>query len=288
MKFYPQSNAYIMINGEDRTSGPRPSAWYPDQYESAVYNNLERLQSFRTGAIILETVRDLARRAEQPGGAQSKLFIAPNFNPDRSAHVLLVNLSLNSPIVFFTPRDYNEGNYGLSNRKAVLFHELFHGVRGLSGQRSAQRETLDARYSGARSYPNVEEFYAVMVANIFASEARLVLRDGYSEYTVDSDPTFRELCNQVTSGAGGLARQRFTPTNLAECLQNTGQTNFPNDAVSRFSLQFAEVYEELIQRLRTQTPSLYDRLRTLGQDITPFNPIRDIETIRAQRIQSRP
>jgi len=288
MLFYPQANAFIMIDGEDVSSGPPPPSWNSRQYERSVQNVLERVRVSRTGDAILQTVRDLARRPGQPGGVTSQLFIAPDFSP-RGAHVRLVSSNLNASKVLYNPLDYTEGNsYCLNNRWAVLVHELFHGVSGLSGQHSSQ--PLDRRHGGTAHYPNAEEFYAVLVANIFASETGLVLRDGYSQYATDVDPVFLRLCNEVTNRPAGLTMQRaFTsaPASLSECLQNAGMKNFSFDAVARFSRQFTEIYRDVIVQLCSRVPLLCNRLRGIAVNIAPFNPIRDVEEIRRGPSQSQ-
>ncbi|MCB1819958.1 MAG: hypothetical protein KDI73_00045 [Candidatus Competibacteraceae bacterium] len=284
MRFYPQANSFIMIDGDDVSSGPPPPSWNPREYERVVQNALGRVQASRTGDMVLQTTRDLARRPNQPGGVTSQLFIAPDFSP-RGAHVRLVSLNLNSPKVLYSPLDYEEGNsFCLNNRWAVLVHELFHGVSGLSGQRSSQ--PLDNRYGGTAYYPNVEEFYAVLVSNIFASETNLVLRDGYSQYVTDVDPIFLHLCNEVSNRPAGLTLQRaFTsaPASLSECLQSAGIKNFSFEAVARFSRQFTQTYQEVIAQLCNRVPFLCNRLRGIAANIAPFNPIRDVEEIRRRR-----
>lgn len=165
----------------------------------------------------------------------------------------------------------------------MLVHELFHGVSGLSGQRSNQ--PLGTRYGGTAHYPNAEEFYAVLVTNIFASEINLVLRDGYNLYVTDVDPIFLDLCNEVTRPARLTMQRAFTsaPASLSECLRSAGMKNFSFDAVARFSQQFTQTYQEVIAQLCHRIPSLCSRLREITANIAPFNPIRDVEAIRRRR-----
>jgi len=281
MLFYPQANGFIMIDGEDVSSGRPLPSWDPRQYERVVQNVLERVQASRTGDMVLQTIRDLARRPNQPGGVTNQLFIAPDFS-SRGAHAQLISSNLNSPKVFYNPLHYGEGNsYCLNNRWAVLVHELFHGVSGLSGQHSSQ--PLDARHGGTAHYPNTEEFYAVLVTNIFASETNLVLRDGYSQYASDVDPIFLHLCNEVSNRPAGLTMQRAftsTPTSLSECLQSARMKNFSFDVVARFSRPFTQTYQEVIAQLCSRIPSLCNRLSGIAENIAPFNPIRNVEEIR--------
>jgi hypothetical protein len=76
----------------------------------------------------------------------------------------------------------------------VLLHELVHAARQMQGLWMApDSNSVDA------NYPNIEEFFAVLVANIYVSERNTsndprVLRGGpYAVRTDGTDPLFKEL-----------------------------------------------------------------------------------------------
>lgn len=79
-----------------------------------------------------------------------------------------------STVVRFTPQMFAMGAGGLrrisfgDDQRAVLLHEMAHGLRQMRG-----RERGRAMPGGLE---NEEEFFAILVANIFASEKGLALR----------------------------------------------------------------------------------------------------------------
>jgi hypothetical protein len=79
--------------------------------------------------------------------------------------------------VGFDPRQYN-GSRGPGHRAdEILVHELVHSLRSCLGLVDCQRP------DGIGDYDNVEEFYAVLLANIYMSEkGRSPLRAGHHEY----------------------------------------------------------------------------------------------------------
>lgn len=87
MLFYPQANGFIMIDGDDVSSGRPPSPWDPRQYERVVQNVLGRIQASRTGGVVLETIRDLARRPNQPGGIDFPINIQTIFHKESAYHI---------------------------------------------------------------------------------------------------------------------------------------------------------------------------------------------------------
>ena len=65
--FYPQANGFIMIDGEDVSLRTATTLMGLFVSERVVQNVLERVQASRTGDMVLQTIRDLARRPNQPG-----------------------------------------------------------------------------------------------------------------------------------------------------------------------------------------------------------------------------
>jgi hypothetical protein len=79
--------------------------------------------------------------------------------------------------LMYTPAQFQPMGVGPAGRDAVLYHELVHAIRYLQGRFQA----TPAR--SVRRYTNAEEFFAIVVTNVYLSEIRAPLRYGHADST---------------------------------------------------------------------------------------------------------
>jgi hypothetical protein len=80
------------------------------------------------------------------------------------------------------PHNCNNSSTAGANPDEILFHELIHSLRQISGKwRKGKLPKLDSKYT------NDEEFIAVMVTNIYISISNRPLRDAHSGFGINND-----------------------------------------------------------------------------------------------------
>ncbi len=135
-----------------------------ENFEQDVVKVLDSIWNSQTGGAVLRLFNSL------PGN----IFIVPNpGNPDSGT----VNAEaqqkggLQSTIPF-EPAAFPTNNPHTLNPSEVLFHELVHAVRELSGKLD-QTPIHDA-------YEDIEEYFAIVISNVYRSELnRIGLRGGH-------------------------------------------------------------------------------------------------------------
>ncbi len=112
-------------------------------------------------------------------------------------------------IVSFSPRVFSHHIHGACHADEVLHHELTHALRDVQGH-------LLTRGMG-ESYPNQEEFFAVLTTNIYisAKHAHLPLRGGYDHPTDLLDTAARNRGSVYGDGVV-TESQSFVQHHLAE------------------------------------------------------------------------
>jgi hypothetical protein len=164
--------------------------------------------------------------------------------------------------VSFTPRCWRFG--GMFDARAVLLHEIVHAFRHLTG--SWKYEV------GPTGYPNIEEFHAVTVANVFLSALGHPLRLGY-EF---GDPVYAELISMVSVPAAARSQ--------GGALQMRGAalpTSHPADRVIRATpaqlIAFSRVFAQRhagVSSLFRETSMLANVIGGLPESWAAFNPYR--------------
>jgi hypothetical protein len=140
-----------------------------EDYQHSVLAQLRRIAETNTGRLVLGAIQ---------GSAPLQIKIVPTNVSTESAAVRLGNLL----VVGY--RAISVGNFGFVQASGpgtapdeILFHELIHCVRHL-------RTWGDVNYYRflrmGNGFENIEEFYAVLVSNMYSSETRRPLRRDHS------------------------------------------------------------------------------------------------------------
>lgn len=283
MLFFPSTGSNIRINARALNDISEREA---HEWEASVFSFLRLVRSFQTGRAVIESILHLSPRRLYfiPGVIETgtlALFSSEQTLLDSTranAHpfpceggsilsrlsgtgrgVTITRIGLVRPLV--TRPD------ALLDIRAVMVHEMTHAFRYMTGQVLCTPQAY---------YQQEEEFYAILVANIFASEVGLGLRDSFLG---PADPIFATLCNivanRIGSTAGPAGSREFTGLNYY--LRQSGLPQPSKDDLSQFSFAFAASHHgDLIRELSNQVPFLFNRLRSVSS--APFNPIRDITT----------
>lgn len=181
--------------------------------------------------------------------------------------------------VYFTPLHY--GPTGWQGARATLLHELVHAWQMLAGQ------SLTTRITG---YPNLEEWEAVTITNMFCSELGWPLRDGYDFFDAAYQPLVDALGGVPERAASPQPPPR-QPGEIAErgALSGSGLAT-PVGQVARsmrgeqadaavlrdFSRAFAVRYRAELRTFVRANEGFCNRLRRLDAERVPFNPARDL------------
>jgi hypothetical protein len=156
--------------------------------------------------------------------------------------------------IYFTPGAWHHG--GILDQRAVFLHELLHAYRMVAHLDRFGTPTPHT------AYPNTEEFYAVVAANVLRSELGLPLRKGYASGSQGVDPVFGELYRRIR-GFGGDVLASHTDS-------------FPRqptaDELRWLSCRFATDYRDALQ------PAMNDPFYTAVSALSgiPFNPLCDL------------
>jgi hypothetical protein len=250
------------------------------------------IQRFERGVRLL--LWNLARNSEVGGAVIAKIssfapqrhvHVAPDSSPcgewKRNAHaqpLQVGGIDLGARVLY-TPKCWQFA--GVWDARVVLFHELIHAFRHLTGSRSGA--------AGPRAYPNAEEFHATTLANVLRSELRLPLRMGYTF----ADPVFGDLVARVRGSAQAPEPPPSPPgglqTRTGQGPPSFGVETLPGRSPTRrdlreFSAHFAAQHPA-VARLFGEMPTLAGEIARVAWSTAPFNPyraFREVSTARAK------
>jgi hypothetical protein len=259
----------------DGTEGPTDLGpkyiWIPSKYEQAVQHHLGTIRGTETGRIVEKYILATGKTVFIRPDDSSK---TPNARMDPRGGFIRI---------YFTPGHYAPGSVGIwaisqhtylnsgrivpnaigNKPDEVLFHEIFHAQREAAGKRDPSTDDVnifnyrsptpdttrrdDPRY-GYLSYDDVEEFNAVLVANVYMSEK-----------------------NNRLKLHGEFSRAGFKSGDYALRLDQTPESHVPLGKPHAFHLH-PEI-ADLIRKLRSSQHALCEELA-----LTPatFNPFRDL------------
>jgi hypothetical protein len=170
--------------------------------------------------------------------------------------------------VLYTPRCWERG--GVFDARVVLFHELTHVLRHLTGSWTG----------AARSdcYRNVEEFHSTTLSNVLRSELGLPLRLGYTF----GDRAFEGLLARIRMDSGSGAASGTTAERGMGIRESGGRT-FHDDTILNppptasqlraFSADFAGGHLA-VAGLFSETRNLARQVAAVPWSSAPFNPYR--------------
>lgn len=275
---YPAAGGKIWIDGTGR-SAAQPGfseSEHPERFNRAIRIILNNIRRYQIGQLVY----DLYIEARPP----SPVRIIPSLGGYRGC--IENNWQGAMPIIRFAPKRFTNDGTSWADARTSLLHELFHAYRYLSGQLSAGSPPPAG--DSASAYPKSEEFYAVVVENIFASEVGLILRDGYGWRSDQSTFSYLpiQLARSRNAQSGSALSTVDRSVTLREALRSAGLTAFPEPLMREFSVHFATRHEAALVEFTERCSQLCSRLRSLNQ--VWFNPIRDLAEIRAGRRQRIP
>jgi len=170
--------------------------------------------------------------------------------------------------VLYTPRCWERG--GIFDARVVLFHELTHALRHLTGSWTGA--------SRSDCYRNVEEFHSTTLSNVLRSELGLPLRLGYTF----GDRTFEDLLARIRREAASV-EPSVTTTGSGMTFRDSGSRTFQDDTVLNpppterqlrdFSADFAGRHPA-VAGLFNETGSLARQIASVPWSSAPFNPYR--------------
>jgi hypothetical protein len=216
------------LRGLDETVLGRVGAGLARTYEADTRAILQRLLQSNTGRAVLEVIEDYSN-------TNRYITISPDLDVECNAHsgagvVVSRGLRIGNPsqrlsggissTIDFSPQKWVGGQRcsqsAGEDATEVLMHELIHSLRALTGHRASQTLLY---------YNNYEEFYAVLLTNIFSSEVGRRLRSGYSFPDPALDPNQPDL-----AGFANRYRQeieRLIHENLDLCTRLARAVNAP-------------------------------------------------------------
>ena len=161
MVSYSHVDSIQIVNTLTSKNGTTVVTVTREGFEKDVIKVLDSIWGSQTGGAVLRTINSM------PGD----IYIVPRpGNPDEAPNADASGTGLRSDVPF-EPDAWPDHPNTLSNTE-VLLHELVHSVRELSGKLN-QIPTNDA-------YEDIEEYYAIAVANVYRSELhRVGLRGGH-------------------------------------------------------------------------------------------------------------
>jgi Effector protein len=161
MKEYSNVNSIQIVGTLQSRNGNTDVTVVREGFEEDVVKVLDSMWTSQTGGAVLRILDSL------PGD----IYIVPRpGSPNEIIDSEQLGQGLRSTVPFEPAAWPKQAN--TLNACEVLLHELVHSVRQLSGKLN-QRPTHD-------SYEDIEEFYAIVVANVYRSELhRVGLRGGH-------------------------------------------------------------------------------------------------------------
>lgn len=186
--------------------------------------------------------------------------------------------------VRFSPERYRHTSSAETDQRTVLAHELVHAFRMMTGQSLAVRmpdrpgtadDDEDASY-----YSTEEEFYAVLVANIMASEIGLTLKIGYSSFDRRSDEYMcrdaapRSPAPPERPSRPGALTMRSGGSSPTQCFGAASVRVFTHEQLEDFSRYYARRFADLLSAFRRQNRLLFNRICAIPWHVAPFNPLR--------------
>jgi hypothetical protein len=170
--------------------------------------NLMTVSTKKIGSALLETIRYYAVPVHitkpSPGGCGAGVWgMHPFFTGFENGKATLQVQQ--GPILEFDPARYESGHSCVQGRlernnllipgHQTLFHELVHVMRKISFKFSAKTDRL----GGLAFYDSSEEFYAVMLQGIYASEGGGAIRESHTQ-TFEIDPALNGSFDFFKSG----------------------------------------------------------------------------------------
>jgi hypothetical protein len=187
-------NYFILIDPDWLDDKTKPRFTTPEAYVHWVHRLIRSIDHSKVGKIVLNSIKfhrkavriaplaynDTSSASADRGQSKDLIF-------NRSVRPFLNALSMNFPparaYVLFTPHHYAAG--GVHHRRylkekhdhtptpeSVLLHELVHAVRCVSEKFNSDLKT----HRGLAKYDAEEEFFAVLIGNIYESELKRNIR----------------------------------------------------------------------------------------------------------------
>jgi hypothetical protein len=156
-------------------------------YERTVFACLQRIGRHKSGRCVLAASLGLEEFHILPLGERDKAIRFDHFwlasCPGANAYTRQAGPGQKTTRVLFTPYRADSCHEGLNVGSAdvTLLHELVHAVRPAVGRKLMDQETQEG-------WTNLEEFFAVVVENVYRSErGDKVLRGGWDHSRLDGE-----------------------------------------------------------------------------------------------------
>lgn len=205
-----KAGEFITIDARPYRTFESYHIYYPDlnvvdwinTYEIRVLGNLQRINSTRSGQALMKALRNPITIVPLASPLQ-KTTTATSANSTDSvkAGVLIRDCIDGHPLgdeeygtgegaastIYFTPGSWTKGDavFTMPTGPAgatpdeALFHELVHAVRNGQGQSDCRPVRDD--------YHTMEDFFAILLSNIYSSETNRPLRENHTNFSVMSD-----------------------------------------------------------------------------------------------------
>jgi hypothetical protein len=155
----------------------------PDTWKAKVRSTLREVESKWVGQLLLNAIKSTGKGVfiepywRSPlGGFETALMghLRDPLNAETDITLRILHKRVYKSLMRISPERYDQisaccaqhrGDDVLKEGHEVMFHELVHSLRQCSGTKGSTK----AIHGGLKDYGNAEEFYAVVITNIYAS-----------------------------------------------------------------------------------------------------------------------
>jgi hypothetical protein len=253
----------------------------PDDFVTEIRNLLIDMGRTKTGKILLNSIGYHGREHHRavsiephyplPGGNKICNAFTGDTDAVNDVQNLFTRLFLDrqiAAVVAFTPSRFDIVSYctwkhifitgdNAPSKQDILFHELVHAFRLVSNKHIAIGDPRRVVDGGLSTFDNIEEFYAVLVTNIYMSEKNEPVRSSHhGQYTMDKEFDGSLEFYKISTKALGKIEQLFN--------ENRGLAQALAAVPTHFNpLRAYCLYTEEVRRI-SRLPHTMDRDRAFG------------------------